>query len=104
MKDIKMHKCTICKKDLPDSDFYQPDLKRYHYQCKGCSRKKNSQYKEEVRDLPNVDFNRVWGGYKILVFNYARETEFKYHIIGTDGYLIQTNDINLFKNALKEIL
>ena len=103
------HICTICKKELSDSEFYPSQLKRHNYQCKKCSyekyNKKNiKKYVEELRNLPNTNFDKFYGGYTVAILNHARKNEYKYVIKGTDGLIIQTNDVDYFKRKFNEIV
>lgn len=97
------HTCSICKRELPDSAFYPTYLKRYQYQCKECQQKKNKKYQEEIKELDNNDFNRFYGGYIVAILNHIRPREYKYTIKGTNGYMVQTNDLDYFKKKLNEI-
>lgn len=101
---IMTHICTICHRELPDSKFHKSDLKRYHYQCIKCSREKNNKYTAEVRDLPNEEFDRFYGGYTVAILNHVRPNEYKYTIKGTDGLMIQTNDIDYFRKKFEEVI
>lgn len=98
------HVCSLCKRELPDSEFYPTALKRYQYQCKECTHKRNNNYNAEIRDLPDKDFNRFYGGYVVAILNHVRKNEYKYTIKGTDGFMIQTNDIEYFRKKFDELV
>lgn len=102
------HTCTICRQELPDSAFYPSQLKKHNYQCKKCTyekygKKSIQKYVTEVRDLPNKNFDALYGGYVVAILNYVRPKEYKYTIKGTNGYMVQTNDIGYFKKKMDEI-
>lgn len=99
-----MHECTICHKILPDSQFYKSNLKRYQYQCIKCCVEKCYKYNSECEKLAENDFNRYYGGYVISVINYVRPKEYKYTIKGTDGFIVQTNDVEYFKKKFDELV
>lgn len=104
-----MIKCTLCGQELPECEFYPSDLRKGLHHCKKCRYKrwgKNStkKYNDSLKKLPEIDFNRHLGGYKVSIINYVRPSEYKYIIKGTNGLLIQTNDVQTFKTKLNEIL
>ena len=97
------HICTICKRELPDEDFYPTYLKNYKYQCKECKRKENRKYLKDVKELDSKDFDNYYGGYMVAILNHVKAKEYKYTIKGTNGFMIQTNDIDYFKKKMDEI-
>lgn len=98
------HICTICHKELPDSDFYPTSLKHSLYQCKKCANAKHKKYMREVKELEDKDFDRYYGGYVVAILNHARPKEYKYTIKGTNGYMIQTNDSDYFRKKFDEVV
>lgn len=103
------HICTICKKELADSQFYPSQLKKHNYQCKKCSyekyNKKNiKKYVEELKNLPSTNFDKFYGGYTVVILNYTKPKEYKYVIKGTNGLMIQTNDVDYFRKKFEELV
>lgn len=104
-----MHKCTICHKELPDSEFYPSQLKKHNYQCKKCSYEKYGKkgiqkYFAEIKELPNKNFDSFCGGYIVAILNYVKKNEYKYTIKGTNGIMIQTNDVDYFRKKFDEVI
>lgn len=98
------HVCSICKRELPDTEFYPKAIKRYQYQCKECTQKKNKKYIKEIKELEDRDFDSIYGGYVVAILNHVRSKEYKYTIKGTNGYMIQTNDVDYFRKKMDEIV
>lgn len=101
-------RCTLCHKDLPESEFYPSALQRGQHQCKKCCYqaygKRNTQkYVESIRQLPERNFDTFYGGYTISILNYAREGEYKYVIRSTDGKCFATNDSDAFMAEVGKI-
>ena len=101
-------RCTLCHKDLPESEFYPSALQRGQHQCKKCCYqaygKRNTQkYIESIRQLPERNFDTFYGGYTISILNYAREGEYKYVIRSTDGSVFQTTCKSDFLLKIDEI-
>lgn len=74
-------------------------------ECKTCGYKqirKQRRYKTYREQKKKADW--FVGGYKIYVLNYAKEGEFKYVILPTDGKMFKTNDKQEFFNKLKDCL
>lgn len=104
-----MIKCTLCNQELPECEFYPSDLKKGLHHCKKCryqrwTKKSTKKYVESLKKLQEIDFNRHLGGYTVSIINYVRPNEHRYTIKGTNGVLIQTNDVQTFKTKLNEIL
>lgn len=102
-------RCTLCHKDLPESAFYPSALKRHQHQCKKCSydmygKKHNQKYADNIKKLPEREFDVFYGGYTIKILNYVRGTECKYNIISTKGNTFSTNDGNDFIEKIKKIV
>lgn len=103
-----MHKCTLCHKELEDDQFYPSNLKRHLYQCKKCvyekyTKRSTKKYNDSIRNYSDEKFNQYYGGYVVAILNHIKKNEYKYTIKGTDGYMIQTNDIEYFKKKMDEI-
>jgi hypothetical protein len=104
-----MEECSLCHRELPDSEFYPSTLRKGLRHCKKCcyerwGKKNVKKYTESIKELPEQDLNRYYGGYSISIINFVRKGEYKYIIKGTDGVLVQTNDVQTFKTKLNEIL
>lgn len=95
-------KCTICHRELPEKSFYKKYLKHYKYQCMDCVRKQNREYQAEIKNQPQKDFDKYYGGYVITVLNYPKP--FRYSIKGTNGYFFYTNDDEEFLKELQTII
>lgn len=54
------------------------------------------KYAEALKEADDII-----GGYKISILNHPSQTEHKFTIIGTDGFLYQTNDRDDFYKQLK---
>lgn len=111
--------CTHCKKELPESDFYNSNLKRGWRCCKKCCnqiayknnktykirKKENKIRKKEKQEIAKErTFDGLFSGYNFIILNYVKKGEFKYIIKSTDGFFLQTNDLKAFKLKLSEIL
>ena len=94
-------RCTICHRDLPETEFYANYLKRYQYQCKECTKVKNNKYKKEISEYPEKEFGRYYGGFTLTILNYP--SPYRYAIKGTNGFFFQTNNINEFLEQIKII-
>lgn len=106
---MKKYVCSLCKKELPKSEFYPSNLKKRLYHCKKCiyehyGKKAKKKYEDSIKKFDEKQFNNFYGGYTITILNYVRENEFKYIIKGTDGYFLQTNDSEEFKVKLNELV
>lgn len=97
-------KCCCCKKDLPESEFYNSTLKRGWHICKKCHNKKAypqiKKYAESLKHLDERDFDRYYGGIRINITNYPRE----YQIINTSGESFLIKDKDEFVKKLLDIL
>jgi hypothetical protein len=99
-------KCIKCRKELPESEFYQSDIKNHTHICKECKKTVNKKWLENkvIKDECANNFNLFYGGYEIRILNFARENEYKFIIKGTDGYFTKTNDKEEFIKKLLDIL
>lgn len=94
-------KCNHCKRDLPESAFSPR-----HRTCKKCEAEKEAKYRTQriLEDESEDKFNSFYGGYIIAILNHTRPKEYKYTIKGTNGYMIQTNDLDYFRKKLSEVV
>lgn len=97
--------CKICGEELPKKAFYPSILKKGTPYCKKCcyekwQKKANAKYVESLKNLPDPEFNRLYGGYNIKILNFAREGEFRFTISSTDGNIFKTNDPHEFMEKL----
>ena len=98
-------KCSLCKKDLPESEFYPSILKKGLRHCKKCmykhyGKKSNYKYQKSLKELPEGDFDLYYGGYNIRVLNYTRPGEYRFVINATRGKTYKTNDFKDFMAIL----
>ena len=98
-----MRICRCCHKELPLRAFNKDKSRKdgYYIYCRDCAHKKQKESisKQEERTIARAD--EIIGGYKISILNHASQTEHKFTIIGTDGFLYQTNDRDDFYKQLK---
>lgn len=104
-----MIKCTICHRELPESEFTPSFLKRGQHQCKKCvyekyGKKAQEKYLKSISELPEKNFDEFYGGYVIKVLNFTRKGEFKYIINSTKGDTFQTNSKDDFLDKINKIL
>ena len=92
--------CNHCGQDLPKKAF---SPKRST--CKKCEAEKEASYRinREIKESIKDKFNIYYGGYIVAILNHVREKEYKYTIKGTNGFMVQTNDLEFFKKKLDEI-
>lgn len=95
-------RCTICHRDLPESAFYAKNLKRYQYQCKECTRKKNNTFNKELKESSSKFFDQYYGGYIISILNHP--SPYRYIIKGTNGYFFNSNDSSKFMQEVEKII
>lgn len=97
-------KCSVCQKELPESEFYPSVLKRGWHICKKCHNKKTyphtKKYAESLKGLEKKDFDRYYGGIKINITNYPQAFE----IVKTSGEYFLTKDKEEFIKKLLDIL
>ena len=97
-----MKLCSKCKKLKYESEFYKDKRQTtgLHCWCKDC--KNENTYKNRKKLYkPKID---VLGGYKITILNYAKQGEFKYTIVSTEGGVFNSNDKNKFLSKLQGII
>lgn len=109
--------CRMCGRELPISAF--PKDKGYKSgrsnQCRDCYNKQHKEALEKQRELgfclsakkrqerqAIADFDRLLGGFKVSILNYAKNREYKYTVASTKGDFFQTNSKEEFINFLKE--
>lgn len=98
--------CNHCKRELPDSAF-SPSRKNLKYHtCRECENTKAADYriKQALNDENESRFDSLYGGYVVAILNHTRKNEYKYTIKGTNGYMIQTNDIDYFRKKFNEVI
>lgn len=105
-----MIKCRVCKKDLPESDFYASSLKKNDHICRKCHKEysilKQKQYRCEEEAFKERDFQKkcqVVGGWKIIFLNYVKKGEYRFQAQNTDGRNYMTNDPIEIRSILEEI-
>lgn len=105
-----MIKCRVCKKDLPESDFYASCLERNDHICRKChieySKLKQKQYRCEEKAFKERNFQKkcqVVGGWKIIFLNYVKKGEYRFQAQNTDGRFYQTNDPIEIYSILEDI-
>ena len=101
--------CTLCHRELPETDFYPSALKKGQHHCKKCCykhylKKANQKYQKSLEELPDILFDNLYGGYNIKVLNHARPNEYKYTISPTRGEVFKTNNLDAFMDKLWEEL
>ena len=97
-------KCIKCQKELPESEFYPSLIKRGWCICHKCYYKYNlkyaKKYNQSLKELPEKDFDRYYGGIKINITNYPQA----YEIVKTSGEYFITKDKEEFIKKLLDIL
>ena len=97
-------KCIKCQKELPESEFYPSLIKRGWCICHKCYYKYNlkyaKKYNQSLKELPEKDFDRYYGGIKINITNYPQAFE----IVKTSGEYFITKDKEEFIKKLLDIL
>lgn len=96
MGKVRIMKCNHCGRELSNSDFTTN-----HRTCKKCEAEKEKRYRTN-RILAD-SFDSYYGGYVVVILNHVRDKEYRYTIKGTNGFMIQTNDIDYFKKKMDEI-
>lgn len=104
-----MVECSLCHKDLPESEFYPSTLRKGLRHCKKCcyerwGKKNVKKYTESIKELPEQDLNRYYGGIRISILNFTKKGEYKYHINSTEGFSLETNDKEEFIEHLLKII
>lgn len=104
-----MVKCTLCGKDLPESEFSPSFLKRKQFQCKKCvyeryGKKAQKKYFDSLDELAEKVFDAYYGGYVIKILNFAKPNEFKYIITSTKGDSLYTNNKQEFIEYINRII
>lgn len=96
--------CKYCNKDLPESEFFPSIIKRGWCICHKCYYKYNlkytKKYNQSLKELPEKDFDRYYGGIKINITNYPQA----YEIVKTSGEYFITKDKEEFIKKLLDIL
>lgn len=98
--------CSHCKRELPDSAFSPSRKKLKYHTCKKCESTKAADYriKQILTDENESKFDSIYGGYLVVILNHVRPNEYKYTIKGTNGLMIQTNDIDYFRKKMDETI
>lgn len=101
-----LKRCCRCKEIKELNSFYKKTQSRdgYDWICKVCKNNENKKYKESIKGIiPEKDnFNDILGGYKIIILNYCKKSDFKYQIGGEKTF--KTNNKKDFIAKLKEVL
>jgi hypothetical protein len=95
-------KCIKCKKELPESEFYQSHVKNHMHTCKNCLKPKNKEWRANsvLREECEKNFERFYGGIKINITNYPQA----YEIVKTSGEYYFTRSKEEFIKKLLDIL
>jgi len=98
--------CNHCKRDLPKSAFSPSRKKLPWHTCKECENKKAKTYRiNQILDEEcESKFDSFYGGYIVAILNYVKKNEYKYTIKGTNGLMIQTNDVDYFRKKFDEVI
>ena len=101
--------CTICKRDLPESEFYPSFIRRKQYQCRKCAyekwgKKAQKKYTDSIKEYPDKEFENICGGYTITILNYSKTYENKYTIKSTKGTIFETNSPEQFLQEISRII
>ena len=98
--------CSHCKRDLPKEAFSPSRIKLRYPVCKECenTKEKNRRIKAILDDENESKFDSLYGGYVVAILNHVRSKEYKYTIKGTNGYMIQTNDVDYFRKKMDELI
>lgn len=107
-----MHKCRVCKRELPDSAFHKSSLAVYNYICKECKNKQSKEYyykyyhKDDIAEQKKNEenFEHALGGYVIRILNHTKPFEHKYIIQPTEGEAWVTDDKEQFLKKLNELI
>ena len=88
-----MKTCKICKRKLPECEFYPCNLNHKRYICRDCCTKSRK-----------IDENFNVGGWKIIFLNYVKKGECRFQAKNTvDHRLYATNDPVEIHSILEEI-
>lgn len=111
--------CVKCKRTLPEDKFYPSTIRKGWYCCKECQNQityKNAKleraYNRKVKALVEEaaeknqmeEFDRLYGGYTLMILNTTNPGEFKYTINGTNKDFFRTNSSKDFLNKVSEII
>lgn len=101
--------CTLCKRDLPETEFFPSFLRRKQHQCRKCcyekyNKKAQKKYMDSIKKYPEKDFETFFGGYTITILNYSKKSEYRYTIKSTKSILLQTNDTEQFMAEVSKII
>lgn len=103
-----MHKCRVCKRELPDPAFHKSSLAVYNYICKECKNKQNKEhyYKDRIIEQKRNEenFEHALGGYVIRILNHTKPFEHRFNIQPTEGEAWVTDDKEQFWKKLREII
>lgn len=67
-------------------------------------KKNNLKYQEGLKQLPEIDFERYNGGYRIAIQNYAKPAEHKFCIKSTSGEVFATDDAEEFIKKIRQVI
>lgn len=87
-----MKTCKICKRDLPETEFYPCNLRHCKYVCRDCSTLSRK-----------IDAGFNVGGWKIIFLNHVKSGEFRFQALNTDGRFYQANDPVEIYSILEDI-
>lgn len=96
--------CKKCGKEKPVSEFIPDGRYRCGYQtyCRKCVSEYQKQRRQGKERQATADFDRLLGGFKVSILNYAKNREYKYTVASTKGGFFQTNSKEEFINFIKE--
>jgi hypothetical protein len=95
----KKKTCSVCKKALPLSDFYNNKNTRdgKACRCKKCDNERHKQWVEQKKRMSSSDWlDKTIGGCTIYILNNPISGEFKYNVVFTNGHIYQTQDRDEF--------
>lgn len=102
---------TYCRKCLSEYQKMRRLGKNEKKVCRTCGREALERRKENGFCLSEkerkerqaiADFDRLLGGFKVSILNYAKNGEYKYTVASTKGGFFQTNSKEEFIEFIKE--
>lgn len=85
--------CRICKRLLPEYEFYPCNLSHRRYICRDCSTKSRK---------PDENYNV--GGWKIIILNHVKCNEYRFQAYNTvTGEFLKANEREEIKRMMLKI-
>ena len=89
-----MKTCKICKRSLPEHEFYPSNLSNKRYICRDCCTKSRN---------PNENYNV--GGWKIIILNHVKCNEYRFQAYNTvTGEFLKSNESEEIRRVMLKIL